>query len=212
MSVLTKAAAGLLAVAGAALGLVVPAASAQAADLPNFQVGLQLIDGGGTRGEGPLRYTAPVASGGGSTVGVGDSNNFDPDGARLDLRIPPGGLSAAGLDFRILGQALDGIGRNAEIGRTVASPWASEGGGSTGLITDTNQFDPDVYRVEVQVRPLPPGVVINDVRLSIAAFDEGLQAAPVFTPWLSQGGGMSPYAFDSNFFDPDGFVIGLQVS
>lgn len=83
------------------------------------------------------------------------------------------------------------------------------------MVTDPNQFDPDGYLVALEVQPLPAGVQVNDLRLSITAFDNGDRARGFigqtqFTPSLRQGGGFSPYAFDPNSFDPDGFFYGIH--
>jgi len=32
-----------------------------------------------------------------------------------------------------------------------------------------------------------------------------------WTPWAGEGGGVSPWAFDSNAFDPDGYAVGIEV-
>jgi hypothetical protein len=68
--------------------------------------------------------------------------------------------------------------------------------------------------IRLEVRPLPAGVQITDLRLFIQAFDfgdrnRGFVGPQQFTPPLSQGGGFSAYAFDPNFFDPDGFIFGI---
>ncbi len=94
---------------------------------------------------------------------AGDSNNFDPDGVRINLNTSLNTLLGQ-VDFRIGGQASDNGG---EFGPVLYTSWASEGGGQTGQITDGNGFDPDQYRVFVEVRPLPAGVVIDDFRLSV---------------------------------------------
>ncbi len=114
------------------------------------------------------------------------------------------------IDFRIGGQATDRGGR--ETGPVTYTPWASQGGGSTDNITDSNSFDPDQYRLFLETRPLPPGVQISDLRLSILAVDRGEpDGVPTFTRWASQGGGRSGIALDINAFDSDGFRIGLEV-
>ena len=195
----------LFAVAGVTPTLV--AGTPAYADVPNFRLGIQLIDGGGRKGQGAENLTQFLVFGGGATPFTGDSNNFDPDGARLDLNAPPG-LIVGGVDFRFGAQALDD---GAHQGPTLFTPWASAGGGSTGLVTDDNGFDPDQYRVILETRALPAGTQVSDARAGITAVDGGIPGVEQFTPWLRQGGGLSPYAFDSNFFDPDGFVIDLQV-
>jgi hypothetical protein len=190
---------------------LVTAAPANAA-VPDFRIGLRLIDNGGRSEEGRLQVTKSVAEGG-SAVFASDANNFDPDGAQLALLTTTG--IPTNLDFRICAQAID-VPRpsDTQFGPVSCSPWAGDGGGSTGLVTDTDFFDPDGYQISLQVRPLPAGVQITDLLLFIQAFDfgdrnRGFVGPQQFTPALSQGGGFSPYAFDPNFFDPDGFIFGI---
>lgn len=203
--------AGLLLAIAAVVPPLAIAAPAHAA-LSDFRVSIQLIDDGGRAETGPLASTPFLIDGGGSSAFARDANGFDPDGARLLLSST--GI-AANLDFRICGQAIDNPSpRGAQFGPYVCSPWASEGGGYTPLVTDDNQFDPDGYRIALEVQPVYYGVQINDVRLSIIAMDFGdrdLYGPTQFTPWQSQGGGFSPYAFDPNHFDPDGFFFGIHT-
>lgn len=208
----TKIVGVLMAMAGAVAPAVVIAAPAEAATA-NFRFGIQLIDNKGRSEQGSLQVTPFLVDGGGVSDWAFDANKFDPDGARLLLSstgIP------ANLDFRICGQAIDAVtNRGAEIGQVVCSLWASQGGGGpTPVVTDPNGFDPDGYRVILDTRPLPAGVEILDVRLSITAFDNdprGMFGPTQFTPWLSQGGGFSPYAFDRDAFDPDGYVLAISA-
>ncbi|CAM5579125.1 hypothetical protein GCM10010329_76560 [Streptomyces spiroverticillatus] len=171
----------------------------------NFQVGIQLVDRGGIAEQGPVGRTPFLSDGGGTSPFTSDANFFDPDGARLLLAST--GLPV-NLDFRIGGQAFD---RPNRVGLVVYTPWASDGGGRTPLITDDNRFDPDAFRVILEARALPAGAQINDVRLNITAVDNNVAGITQFTPWLSGGGGFSPYAFDDNKFDPDGYIIGFEV-
>jgi len=196
----------LLAAGG--LSVTVSPAIAQAAP-PNFRVGIQLADNGGRGGFGVEQFTGFANFGTSVSQWAGDSNNFDPDGARIDLNPAFGGGQLNQIDFRIGGQARDG---GRELGAVTYTPWASQGGGTTDLITDSNSFDPDQYRLFLETRPLPPGVQITDLRLSILAVDRGEpEGVPTFTRWASQGGGQSDFALDANAFDPDGFRIGLEV-
>lgn len=208
----TKIVGMLMAVAGAVAPAVVTAAPAEAATA-NFRFGIQMIDNKGRSEQGSLQVTPFLIDGGGFSDWAYDTNQFDPDGARLLLSTT--GIPT-NLDFRICGQAIDNAtNRGAEIGPLVCSAFASEGGGGfSPLVTDPNRFDPDGYRVILSTRPLPPGVEILDVRLAIAAFDNdprGFGGITQFTPWLSQGGGFSPYAFDRDSFDPDGYFFGIDA-
>ncbi|MEV6910257.1 hypothetical protein [Amycolatopsis sp. NPDC051071] len=200
---------GILLVTGG-LSLTVAPGMAEAAPPPNFRVGIQFADNGGRSGFGVEQFTGFVNFGTSVSPWAGDSNNFDPDGARINLDPAFGGGVLGQVDFRIGGQANDRGGR--EIGPATYTPWASQGGGSTDTITDSNSFDPDQYRLFLETRPLPPGAQISDLRLSILAVDRGEpDGVPAFTRWASQGGGRSGFALDADSFDPDGFRIGLEV-
>jgi hypothetical protein len=182
---------------------VAPTATAA---VPDFRVGIQLADGGGESGFGVQEFTAFARFGDSGSEWAGDSNNFDPDAARIELDI---NLETLGnRDFRIGGQARDG---GSHLGTAEYTDWASEGGGTSALITDNNAFDPDEYRLFIDTRPMPAGEHVNDLRLSIRAFDEDGAGITTFTPWASQGGGRSKFAIDPNGFDPDGFKISLDV-
>ncbi|PPK67222.1 hypothetical protein V5P93_003559 [Actinokineospora auranticolor] len=197
----------VLALAGAIAPAVATAAPASA-DLANVRFGIRVVDDGGRSQLGPLQVTPFAVDGGGASPFAFDTNQFDPDGAQLLLSstgIP------TNLDVRICGQAVDNPRRRPTFGAFVCSPWASQGGGETPFVTDDNQFDPDGFLVGLQVRQLPAGTQLNDLRLSIRAVDNGLSGPTQVTPWLSQGGGFSPFAFDSNAFDPDGYVYGINV-
>lgn len=202
----------ILTLAGVVVPTVVTAAPANAA-VPDFRIGIRLIDNGGRAEQGPLQVTESVAEGGGLAPFAFDANRFDPDGAQLALLTTTG--IPTDLDFRICGQAFDDPDPgSAKVGPLQCSPWAGDGGGRTGLVTTNDFFDPDGYQISLQVRPLPAGVQITDLRLFIQAFDfgdrnRGFVGPQQFTPALSQGGGFSPYAFDVNFFDPDGFFFGI---
>jgi hypothetical protein len=196
---------------GVSAALVVAPASAAHADVPDFQIGIQLFDNRGRSGAGVEQFTRPA----GTTEVVndspwaGDDNNFDPDGARINLLILPDTV-LSGLDFRVGAQARDLS--EPEDGRIRFSPWASEGRGDTGVVTDMNGNDPDQYRLFIETRPLPDGAApITDFRLYIVATDTfEPDGRTQFTPFASEGGGRSRIALDLNGFDPDGFRIGLD--
>lgn len=191
------------------LALVAAPAAAEAATPPNFRVGFQLADKGGRGGFGVEQFTGFANFGTSSSPWAGDSNNFDPDAARIDLNPAFGGGLLNQIDFRLCGQASDS---GSHFGVVVCTPWASQGGGTSDVITDDNGFDPDQYRMILETRPLPDGIQIHDLRLSVNAVDRGEpEGVPAFTRWASQGGGLSAYALDANGFDPDGFRVGLEV-
>jgi hypothetical protein len=199
-----------LLMAGAAAVTLAPSASA--APLPNFSLGIQLADGGCRTELGTAGFTKFANFGPGATPWVGDANRFDPDCARIILNPAfGGGLLNSNLDFRIGGRARENNG--SEVGPVVFTDWASAGGGITDpMISDANRFDPDEYQLFLETRQLPPGAGFNDFRFFIFARDAGEgDGEPQFTGWASQNPGPSPLARDRNGFDPDGFVIGLEV-
>ncbi len=75
---------------------------------------------------------------------MGDSNQYDPDAVRLILDTNQFDPLDPLLDFRIVAQAADRGGTD-QFGIPQATPWASQGGGTSGFITDINGLDPDVY-------------------------------------------------------------------
>jgi hypothetical protein len=177
------------------------------ADATDFRVGIQLADHGGTSGFGVERFTGFARFGNSVTPWAGDSNNFDPDAVRVELNIST--FILTGLDFRIGGQARD---NGSHQGPIVYTAWASEGGGQTDLITDDNVWDPDQYRIFLDVRPMPAGEVITDVRLAVQAYDDKKGFGnPTATPWASQGGGRSALALPLDANDFDAIVIELEV-
>ncbi|MEU6148523.1 hypothetical protein ABZ816_00830 [Actinosynnema sp. NPDC047251] len=185
-------------------GTALPTANAAT---PNFRVGIQFADGGGNYGVGVERLTGPASFGGGGTPWAGDSDNYDPDGALVDLALTPSGV-LAGKDFRIGAQARESYGAD---GPVLYTGWASEGGGVTDLVTDSDGYDPDQYRVFLEVRPWSAPYELTDFRLSIEVVDQGSSGSPAFTRWASQGGGKSAFALDPDGYDFDGVKIGLEV-
>ncbi|MEI5101856.1 hypothetical protein RB200_29265 [Streptomyces sp. PmtG] len=191
----------------ASVSLFAGAVPAQAAALPTFRVGVQLADAGGTSQFGAEQFTKNVKFGNSSSPWAGDANGYDPDAALIDLSTVPGDLLNQ-LDFRIGAQAMDG---NGHYGPVQYTPWASEGGGDSPLATDDNGYDPDKYRIFLDSRRWPSSATLVDFRLSISTVDKGRPSVPAVTPWASQGGGRSPLAVDTNSYDFDGVVIGLEV-
>ncbi|WP_093606202.1 hypothetical protein [Lentzea waywayandensis] len=196
----------------AGVAAVTLAPSASAAPLPNFRIGIQLNDGGCRTEFGTPQFTKFANFGTSATLFASDLNRFDPDCARIFLDPAfGGGLLNSNVDFRIGGRARENNG--SEVGPVVFTDWASAGGGPTDpMISDANRFDPDEYQLFLETRPLPPGAGFSDFRFFIFARDAGEGDGPVqFTPWASQNGGPSGWAPDPNKFDPDGYVLGLEV-
>lgn len=186
--------------------------------LNDFSVGIQLADYGGKGGFGQKVFTPSAETSFANindlnfTPFAGDSNRYDPDAAKIILQtyqfdpLYP-------IDFRIVAQAADRAG-TSQFGTIQATPWASEGGGISGFITDANGYDPDVYRLAIETRPWQnSNFELQDFRLGIQLGDRGgLQTGSrVFTPFASQGGGESSFGLDANGYDFDGFTITLDV-
>jgi hypothetical protein len=74
--------------------------------------------------------------------------------------------------------------------------------------------------VGIEIRPWPqtrrgaPQPRISNFRVGLRAIDLNggdVTGQEVFTPSARDGGGTSPWARDSNAFNPDGFMIRLDV-
>jgi hypothetical protein len=207
--------------AGASAVLMAPPAASAQSPLPDFRLGIQVFDNRGVSGDSEPLFTDPVGlTPVVTTTGwAKDSNGVDPDGFRVALKLEPDAFPLpADIDFRVGAQARDLP--EPEDGAIRFTPWASEAGeasdhrGETGFVTDLNGFDPDQYRLLIQVRALPEGArPIADFRLYVNAGDRfEPDGDRQFTPFASEGGGVSPIAFDHNRFRPDGIRVGLEVS
>ena len=140
-----------------------------------------------------------------------DLDRFDPDAVRVGLDVETD-APLGDLDFRIGAQALD-LGEGRDVGPLQFTPWASQGGGWTGLVSDSDGFDPDAFRLTVETRTWPSDRVLRDARLGLQMFDNAGQVSGnviVYTPWASQGGGWTEYAVDEDGFDPDGLKLKLE--
>jgi len=185
------------------------ASDAVAADLPNFRVGIQAMDNG--KQVGDLEFTPYASFGGGCSPWAGDTNTYDPDGVSISLIEAPRGLLGS-KDFRVGVQATDNNG--SQTGALQWSPWASQGGGVSPYAFDSNGYDPDQFRVCLEVRAMPASISIYDFRLSVKVVDHGSAdqgGFRAYTPWATDGGGASPFAVDQNSYDPDGIAVGIDV-
>jgi hypothetical protein len=184
----------------------------------NFRVGLQLTDHGTNTGyAGDWAFSTDFEQGGAQSPWACDNNCWQPDSARLDLD----GFTTNDVknrDFRICMVGSDNKTAHTAVGVWRCTPWASAGGGMTGMATDNNQHDPDSYMVKVETRTWPGTSTDRaaDVRLRIRGYDLSAQvpgpgAWSSYTGWASQGGGISGWGCDANCFDPDGFEIEMNV-
>lgn len=186
---------------------------------PGFRLGLQASDNGcsnqvGTRNFSDFAESTTSAW----TRWTSDSNHYDPDCLRVTLKVPNAG-DALALDFRLKIQASDAH-PGSHAGPVRHTPWASEGGGLSGFATDDNRYDPNYFRVGIDTRPWPrtrrgsPWPRISDFRVGLKAIDLNggdVSGREVFTPSARDGGGTSPWARDSNAYNPDGYTIRLDV-
>ncbi|GHE69241.1 hypothetical protein GCM10018785_42220 [Streptomyces longispororuber] len=189
------------------MGSLLMAAEAQAVPFRDFRVGVQLADEAGRSGFGTERFTNYANFGNSVSPWAGDSNYYDPDAMSINLDMTQFS-TLRDLDFRIGAQANDG---NVEEGQIHFTPWASQGGGQTDLVTDTNGYDPDGYRVFLETREWPGTYRLSNFRLSVEAFDNGFYGVRQHTPWAHEHGGRSPFALDVDGYDPDGFRFGLEA-
>lgn len=179
----------------------------------DFRLGYLLGDNGLGRNVGRTNYTTWIGDleNEWSPWG-GDNNKWDPDWIRIELDSRTK-KHLENLDFRIAVQLADKNG-NSQKGSIRYTPWASQGGGWTEWTTDENQHDFDVVRFKIESRRRS-GFIIEDMRIGVQLTDDKI--SPVkegeikYTPYLSDGGGWSDYAGDSNFTDPDAIRIKLDV-
>jgi hypothetical protein len=186
---------------------------------PDFGVGLQLTDyGTSSAHEGDWAYTSSYETGTSESDWACDDNCYHPDAAKVAIYYS----TADGVknkDFRFCLVGSGGRSSHTQIGRWKCTPWASEGGGSSGMATDSNALDPDSYKIRVETRnwvaSTPDKVV--DFRLSIRGYDYNGADDPgpgpwsSATPWVSEGGGESGWGCDQNCYGPDGFELRMEV-
>jgi hypothetical protein len=180
--------------------------------VPNFRLGIQVADAAGTSAEGEARYTSWAKDANLSSEFAADLDRFDPDAVRVGLEVEVANPLGE-LDFRIGAQAFDQAG-GTNVGPVQYTPWASQGGGWTGLVSDSDSFDPDGFRILMETRPLSSNRILSDLRIGLQMFDGGGSQPGnviVYTPWTSQAGGWTEYAVDSDAFDPDGLKLKLET-
>jgi hypothetical protein len=112
----------------------------------DFQICGQARENNGSE-LGPVACTDWASSGGGEAR-FSDANGFDPDKYRVLIRtrtLPPG---AGFNDFRTCIGAFDG---GEGDGMPACTGWASGGGGLSAFARDQNGFDPDGFRLLLEV-------------------------------------------------------------
>ncbi|QQS22843.1 hypothetical protein IPM19_04430 [bacterium] len=141
------------------------------------------------------RNSALVTPGG--SVMATDDNTKNPDCAAIFF--DPGevgsiaiGSSIYNEDFRIgLATAERGSGCTSERTAVAWTPWVSSGGGSTkNVVPKDRKKTPDCLWLYYQTRPLPAGIVINDVRVGIKVGKGRVE----YTPSARNSGGSSEYS------------------
>lgn len=178
----------------------------------NFRLSIQFVDHG-TSVAGTAKSTGLAGLGSFFTPWTSDSNGFDPDGARIEVEVPRLDEVLAN-DFRLCMLGAD-HGPGKDVGPKQCTPWASQGGGRAPMATDSNALDPDYYQIGIETRTWPAKAGrLRDFRVGIQGVDHGgaeVGGTERFTPWAAEGGGWSEWASDSNFFDPDGYILNLDV-
>lgn len=184
--------------------------SALVANNYDFRIGVQVLDDAG-RDPGRVEYTGYLSSGAVTqTDWVTDRDAYDPDAIKMHLSVLKG--IPTNKDFRLVIQTADKGGRG-DFGYWQPTPWASEGGGWSGLAFDTDRYDPDAVRLKIETREWQAPVALRDFRIGLRVADhKGSDIGEAtFTPWASQGGGWTGLAVDSDSYDFDGWEVKLEV-
>ncbi|WP_156339097.1 hypothetical protein [Chondromyces crocatus] len=190
---------------------------AEAAEVPSpsqrLRLGLQAADRGHAE-LGGERYTAWSDSSGGSFFSgwATDSDGRDPDSLRIHLQVEFS-VWFVDTDLRVCLEASDGN-ATLQFGKRQCTPWASQYGGWSEVVSDADGRDPDAYRITVETRLAAPGHAIRDFRLGLRGYDGGgahHAGEARYTPWARRGGGWSRWATDDNGYNPDGFALHLDV-
>ena len=119
-------------------------------------------------------------------------------------------LSAELPDWRIPLQLGDG-GCRGQSGPISYTPWFGQGGGWSWWAHDSNGYDPDCFSISLEQNSAK--FLAKDFRLAIQMADSGCRGqfgAIRYTPWLSEGGGWTAWASDSNGYDPDCMRVAIE--
>ncbi|QZO12545.1 hypothetical protein [Pseudoalteromonas piscicida] len=176
----------------------------------DFRIGLQALDDRG-RDPGAVEYTKYLSAGSNvQSDWAVDRDAYDPDALRLHLSVL--NQIPTNRDFRLAIQAADRGGRG-DFGYWQYTPWASEGGGWSGMAFDTDRFDPDAFRIRIETRAWNSSRSLSDFRIGLRVSDRGGREVgnSTFTPWASNGGGWTDLATDNDAYDFDGFEVNLEV-
>ena len=141
-----------------------------------------------------------------------DADCFDPDSARLAVS----GFrheDAQRKDFRVCLQGSDGGLSHLGESPFSCTNWASQGGGSTGMVSDNDGFYPDSYRVQIQTKARYSDLAIA-IRFRIRGFEKTGDTYvsggwSTYTGSNTQGG-VSGWARAPYSNDPDGFEIEME--
>jgi hypothetical protein len=146
---------------------------------PDFQVGVVAVEYVGNKvNKGPIAWTKPLlqAAGAGETnVSSGWTympNGDAPDGIRVAIqRTGDPSFYLLTTDFRITLQASDNIHFGTRPGPEIATPWASQGGGSGGVALDgIDNMHAKAYSIGIELRQWPAAQSKNlaDLQLGVA--------------------------------------------
>jgi hypothetical protein len=175
------------------------------ADAAGPRVGIQAIDHGCSTQEGSPDYTTGGASGWAT-----DTNGFNPDCYKAFL-----GGDVSSMDFRVGIEMGDGAGCDRRAGGVRFTPWASQGGGASGWVSQDDAFDPDCARIYIETKEVE-GARISSARVGLQLSDYTCTAqfgSVEWTPWLGTkgSGGWAGYAADANAYDPDCMQVLLET-
>ncbi|ESP91405.1 hypothetical protein [Pseudoalteromonas luteoviolacea] len=176
----------------------------------DFRIGLQALDDRG-RDPGRVEYIKYLSAGSNvQSEWAVDRDAYDPDALKLHLSIL--NHIPSNRDFRIAIQAADRNGRG-DFGYWQYTPWASEGGGWSGMAFDTDRHDPDAFRIRIETRTWQSSRSLSDFRIGLRVSDRGGRETgeATYTPWASYGGGWTGLATDNDAYDFDGFEVNLEV-
>ncbi|MBI5804531.1 hypothetical protein HZA73_00640, partial [candidate division TA06 bacterium] len=96
---------------------------------------------------------------------------------------------------------------------------ASQGGGNSQIAFDRDQYDPDAFRIGMQVRPWPSNAPSRlNFKLGIQLYDKGEPFGAIAwtnhltrLPGDQRPDGWSAWAHDADSYDPDGAGVYLYV-
>lgn len=176
----------------------------------------QFADNGCSQNIGAVQSSPKLSAGGGKSKWASDSTNLDPS----CLRVGMDGQAAGGInkDFRFCIQFaenqyfsrrgfLPALLGQTQLGAKECTAWASESsaGSWSNWASDADSVNPDGAWIYLETRDQALASPITDVRIGAQMSDAKCTdnfGDQKLTPWLSQGGGFSGWAFPNGFSGP----------